>query len=172
VFEKWFYFFQGNLSISPFLRGYYIVLKFNNGLETWSATPQTFINSSLNYDFTTAANKAYGNNMILVGTKWCIISGDINQTGSIDAFDRSVCWNERNLIGNYLSDLNGDSVVNSVDRGILANTMNYLVKKPGLLDPKVGVNCEKSENKVESKDEYDLKLNGSNSKKVKKKNKI
>jgi len=40
---------------------YYIVVKHRNGIETWSATPQTFISGTLTYDFTTAAaNNAYG----------------------------------------------------------------------------------------------------------------
>ena len=56
---------------------YYIVLKFDNGLETWSAAAQTFAGSTLNYNYTTAATQAYGSNLILVGTKWCVISGDV-----------------------------------------------------------------------------------------------
>ena len=47
---------------------YYIVLKSDNGLETWSATPQTFSRFALSYNFSTAATQAYGSNMILVGT--------------------------------------------------------------------------------------------------------
>jgi hypothetical protein len=112
---------------------YYIVLKFNNGLETWSATPQTFTSSSLSYDFTTAATKAYGSNMVLVGTKWCIISGDANQDGSVDALDRSACWNDRNLSGAYVTDLNGDGVVDALDRSIAWNNRNLSVQKPALL---------------------------------------
>ncbi len=42
---------------------YYIVIKSNNGLETWSATPQTFTGSTLTYDFTSGATQAYGSNM-------------------------------------------------------------------------------------------------------------
>ena len=48
---------------------YYIVIKSNNGLETWSATPQTFSSSVLSYDFTSAATQAYGSNMLLVWDK-------------------------------------------------------------------------------------------------------
>jgi len=112
---------------------YYIVIKSNNGLETWSATPQTFSGTTLSYDFTTAASKAYGSNMILVGTKWCIISGDANQDGAIDALDRSQCWNDRNLSGVYASDLNGDGTVDALDRSIAWNNRNLAVAKPALL---------------------------------------
>ena len=152
---------------------YYIVLKTNNGLETWSATPQTFTGSALNYDFTTAATQAYGSNMLLVGIKWCIISGDANQDGSVDALDRSACWNDRNLSGVYATDLNGDGTVDALDRSIAWNNRNLSVAKPALvLSPVKGV---KQDNKVNNdkngntKGTFDLKLDGSNSKKVNKK---
>ena len=146
---------------------YYIVIKSDNGLETWSAAPQTFTGSALTYDFTTAATQAYGSNMLLVGTKWCIISGDVNQDGSIDGLDRSVCWNERNLIGVYASDLNGDGSVDGLDRSIAWNNRNLTVAKPALVaKPTRGVKQDNKGNKDKSKDTYDLKLDAKNAKKV------
>ena len=144
---------------------YYIVLKFDNGLETWSATPQTFTGSTLNYDFTTSSTQAYGSNMVLVGTKWCVISGDVNQDGSVDALDRSACWNDRNLVGVYTSDLNGDGVVDALDRSICWNNRNLTVQKPALA-ASPGVKRDGKLNKNDTKDKYDLKLDGSNAKKV------
>ena len=70
--------------------------------------------------------------MLLIGTKWCIISGDVNQDGSVDGLDRSICWNERNLIGIYASDLNGDGSVDGLDRSIAWNNRNLAVAKPAL----------------------------------------
>jgi hypothetical protein len=146
---------------------YYIVLKFDNGLETWSAAPQTFSGSVLNYDFTIDATQAYGNNMLLVGTKWCVISGDANQDASVDALDRSACWNDRNLSGVYASDLNGDGTVDALDRSIAWNNRNLSVQKPALIaSPGVKQNDKGINNNT--KGTYDLKLDGSNSKKVKK----
>jgi hypothetical protein len=147
---------------------YYIVLKFDNGLETWSATPQTFTGSALNYDFTSAATQAYGSNMLLVGTKWCIISGDANQDGSVDALDRSACWNDRNLSGVFVTDLNGDGVVDALDRSICWNNRNLSVQKPALLASpnSKGVKRDNKVNNGNSKSIYDLKLDGSNAKKV------
>ena len=49
--------------------------------------PQSFSGGLMYYDFTTAQNKAYGNNMVQKGTKWCIFSGDVNQDGLIDLTD-------------------------------------------------------------------------------------
>ena len=48
-----------------------------------------FTAGNLFYDFTTAQNKAYGNNLKLVNGKWCIYSGDVNQDGFIDINDQS-----------------------------------------------------------------------------------
>ena len=66
---------------------YYIVVKHRNSVETWSATGFSFSGGLLSYDFTTSANKAYGDNMVLVGSKWCMYSGDINQDGIVESKD-------------------------------------------------------------------------------------
>lgn len=41
----------------------YIVIKNRNHIETWSATPVSFAGDTIYYDFTTSANKAYGDNL-------------------------------------------------------------------------------------------------------------
>ncbi len=89
---------------------YYIVVKHRNALETWSASPQTFTSNALTYDFTTAANKAYGNNLKLIGSKWCIFEGDVNRDGFIDASDLNSVFldNVNGVTGYTASDLNGD----------------------------------------------------------------
>jgi hypothetical protein len=150
---------------------YYIVIKSNNGLETWSATPQTFTGSTLTYDFTSAATQAYGSNELLVGTKWCIISGDVDQNGTINAADRSVCWNDRNLVGVYASDLDGNGTVNAADRSIAWNNRNLVVAKPALvLSPERGVKQDSkvtNDNTTKGKT-FDLRLDGKNAKKINK----
>ena len=89
---------------------YYMVLKHRNALETWSAAAQTFTNGVLTYDFTTASNKAYGNNLKLINGKWCIYAGDVNQDGFIDVQDLNLVFNDNvNGISGYLStDVNGN----------------------------------------------------------------
>ncbi len=155
---------------------YYIVLRTDNCLETWSATAQTFSYSALNYDFTTAATQAFGSNMLLVGTKWCIISGDVNQDGSVDALDRSACWNDRNLTGPYTTDLNGDGVVDALDRSICWNNRNLSVQKPALVLSSNSVRNQNNKGTYDNttngkmKGMYDLKLDGSNKNKVIKQN--
>jgi hypothetical protein len=115
---------------------YYIVLKHRNSLETWSAAPQTFSSSALSYDFTTAATQAYGSNMILVGTKWCLYNGDANLDGAVDALDMIAIDNDvANFIIGYIStDINGDGAVDALDMIICDNnTANFVaaIKPPG-----------------------------------------
>ncbi|MCL4280598.1 MAG: hypothetical protein KJZ60_13110, partial [Ignavibacteriaceae bacterium] len=77
---------------------YYIVLKHRNSIETWSAVPQSFSSNTMIYDFTTGQNKAYGNNLKLIGTKWCIYGGDINQDGFVNATDLNSIYTQ-NIFG-------------------------------------------------------------------------
>lgn len=117
-------------------KSYYIVVRYANGLETWSAQPQYFVNGYLNYDFTSDSVKAYGNNMIKINGKWCIISGDINQDGKINAIDRGICWNDRGTADVY-SDVNHDGIVNELDRAILAkNTYKKVMCPEGAVPSK------------------------------------
>jgi len=100
---------------------YYIVLKHRNAIETWSSTPQTFTANSMNYDFTTGQNKAYGNNLKLIGSKWCIYGGDINQNGIIDYVDLNLVFmdNVNGATGNVTTDLNGDMFTEIEDMNIV-----------------------------------------------------
>ena len=144
---------------------YWIVIKSNNGLETWSAATQTFTGSTLSYDFTDFATKAYGSNMLLVGTKWCIISGDVDQDGAVGALDRSACWNDRNLVGVYATDLDGDGAVGALDRSICWNNRNAALQKPPII-PDKGLKQDNKGDKNSTKGTYDLRLDGKNAKKV------
>lgn len=104
---------------------YYIVIKHRNALETWSATAQSFTAYSLSYDFTSAVTQAYGSNLVLVGTKWCIYIGDVTDgstlgvhDGYIDAFDLDIVFNDNVLgigPGQFFTDLNGDQYVDAFD---------------------------------------------------------
>jgi hypothetical protein len=163
---------QGTMKLSGAIRNgtYYLVIRHRNSIETWSTTGGLLFDKSVNnYDFTSAITQAYGSNLLLKGTKWCIISGDVNQDGSIDAIDRSACWNDRNLSGYYTTDLNGDGSVDALDRSIAWNNRNLSVQKPALVASpnNKGVKQDKKGDNDISKGTYDLKLDGSNSKKVK-----
>jgi photosystem II stability/assembly factor-like uncharacterized protein len=97
---------------------YYIVVKGSNVVQTWSATPQTLGIIPFNYDFTTAASKAYGNNMKQLSTGvWAFYSGDINQDESVDNSDADTLFIdiENSNFGQLATDLNGDGSVDNSD---------------------------------------------------------
>ncbi len=102
---------------------YYIVIKHRNAIETWSSTELSFNSGLLSYDFTNSPNKAFGSNMVKMGDKWCIYSGDVNQDGIINSLD----MNEINqaafdFIQTYASaDFNGDLFVDINDLIICDN---------------------------------------------------
>ena len=111
---------------------YYIVVKHRNHLETWSRLAQSFTSgTSVIYDFTTAANKAYGNNMKQVGNTWVFFGGDPNQDGSIDAMDISIFIAQFGYTGSYLScDFNGDGSVDAMDVQIIASNFGLTKAVP------------------------------------------
>jgi hypothetical protein len=100
---------------------YYVVVKHRNAVETWSALPQTFTANTLTYDFTTGSNNAYGNNLKLVGTKWCIYGGDVNQDGFVETADVNLVFtdNVNGTIGYVTTDLNGDMFTEIEDLNIV-----------------------------------------------------
>ncbi|MFZ1321182.1 MAG: metallophosphoesterase [Ignavibacteria bacterium] len=102
---------------------YYIVIKHRNSIETWSGTSEQFMINKMEYDFTMDSTSAYGNNLVLKGSKYCIYSGDVNQDGIIDASDNTVIDNNSYnfVIGYESSDLNGDGITDLADLLICEN---------------------------------------------------
>jgi len=100
---------------------YYLVLKHRNAVETWSALPQTFTANTLSYDFTSGSNKAYGNNLKLIGSKWCIYGGDVNQDGFVETADVNLVFTDNvNGVTGYIStDLDGDMYTEIEDLNIV-----------------------------------------------------
>jgi photosystem II stability/assembly factor-like uncharacterized protein len=112
-------------------RDFYIVVKHKNSLETWSSNANKFTLNSLNYDFSLSAGQAYGNNLILKGTKYCSYSGDVNQDGVIESTDLSLVDNEINSIlppfGTSVADLNNDYTVDATDLSIVDNNASVYI---------------------------------------------
>ena len=102
---------------------YYLVVKHRNSIETWSRLSVSFVLNQLTYNFTTAASKAYGNNLKLKGTKYCIYSGDVNRDGSVDASDMALVDNDLfNFVTGYtFTDVDGDNNVDASDLSITDN---------------------------------------------------
>jgi subtilisin-like proprotein convertase family protein len=116
-------------------QSYFIVVHHRNALETWSKTPVLFNAASINYDFTTAASKAFGNNQKDLGDgNFALWSGDVTngftsgvQNGAITLAD----FNEvKNTVqgfdtGYKINDLTGDGIIEASDFSLMEN--NYVL---------------------------------------------
>ncbi len=106
---------------------YYIVVKHRNSIEAWSKPGGEIyiVGQSLSYDFTNSITKAFGNNLILKGSKYSIFSGDVNQDGIIDASDLSLVDNAvfNAVMGYVNTDVNGDNFVDASDLSIVDNNV-------------------------------------------------
>ncbi len=113
---------------------YYLVIKHRNSLETWSSTPLTFAGSSVSYDFTDMASKAFGSNMKLSSGKYLIYSGDINQDDIINLNDMNDAEIASAIFqtGYLPADVNGDGLMDASDEIIIDNNAlhNVTVIKP------------------------------------------
>lgn len=113
---------------------YYITVKHRNSIETWSSGAVTFSSNNLSYDFTTDPSKAFGNNLILKGNKYCIYSGDVNQDGTIDLVDITDIYNSSVSFttGYVVTDIDGNNTVDLSDITLAYNnSVNYVsVRNP------------------------------------------
>ncbi len=116
---------------------YYLAIRHRNALETWSASP-VLISGTTAYDFTTAANKAFGSNMYHThDNTWALFSGDISysgtgvgiQDGIVESQDYADMENAVNLIltGYRTEDVTGDGIVESADYTIIENNVAQIV---------------------------------------------
>lgn len=111
-------------TFAPVSGSYYIAIKHRNTLQTWSANPVAVGAVASNYDFSTAANQAFGDNMIQIGGVWTLYTGDMNQDEFIDAGDYSGFDNDNlnGVSGVYVAtDMNGDGFVDAGDYSIFDN---------------------------------------------------
>jgi len=117
--------FQGSVTNNS----YYIVINHRNTILTWSSQPVT-MSAITNYDFSTAASKAYGNNQVLLEPGiWGFYSADINQDENIDLLDMSLLdIDNMNFEYGYLAtDINGDGNVDLLDYPITdLNISNFV----------------------------------------------
>jgi hypothetical protein len=97
---------------------YYLTVKHRNSLTTTTALPVPLSGTSINYDFTDAAAKAFGSNLIeLSEGVFGLYVGDVNQDGVVDALDiEQLSGAASAFASGYLStDCNGDGVVDALD---------------------------------------------------------
>lgn len=109
---------------------YYIVIKHRNSIETWSANPIS-MSPTTSYDFSNDITKAFGSNMIDDGTGlFMILTGDINQDGSIDFNDypNLDIASSNGILGYDVNDLNGDASVDFNDYPLIdVNSSNGVI---------------------------------------------
>ena len=116
---------------------YYLVVQHRNSIETWSKLGQQFTNSEMIYNFTTASIQAFGDNMKLKGTEWCIYGGDMTsstpgiQDGLVDGSDLAAVDNDNtNFVTGYVAtDLTGEQIVDGSDLAIVDNNNTAFVGK-------------------------------------------
>lgn len=97
---------------------YFIVVNHRNSIQTWSKSGgEQFSGGVLNYDFTSAASQAFGNNMVLVSGDYRNYTGDVNQDEVVDLADVAIIDNDAfNFATGYiLSDLNYDLLTDLTD---------------------------------------------------------
>ncbi len=113
---------------------YYVVVRGPNILETWSKSGgESYTRgTAFTYNFTTAATQAFGDNLILKGSRYCIYSGDVIKNNAIDLDDILQIYNAANSFttGFNVNDLTGDRSVDLSDILIaLNNSSNFVSRK-------------------------------------------
>ena len=125
VYDSWYVFNNA----SPGL--YYIVVNQRNSINTWSKLPQTFTAGLpyKNYNFTSAATQAYGNNLVLIGSNYCFYSGDVNKDNNINLTDVLLVYNAATIFqtGYVVADVTGNNIVDLTDLLITYNNSTKFI---------------------------------------------
>jgi hypothetical protein len=113
---------------------YYIVVKSDNTVETWSAAAQSFTSNALSYNFASAQTQAYGSNMIQKGSgAWCIFSGDVSKdaTNIVDGSDVIAIDNDNTygITTSAVTDITGDGIVDGSDVINVDNNNTYGISR-------------------------------------------
>lgn len=121
---------QSICTFPPLSANYYIAVKHRNGVTTWSMNPVFIGSGVMNYNFTNAANKAYGFNQKEVAPgKWAMFSGDIVKDENVDLLDMALMETDISNFefGYQTTDLNGDGNVDLLDKPMLEMNMNDFI---------------------------------------------
>ncbi|MBK8550910.1 MAG: hypothetical protein IPL53_07565 [Ignavibacteria bacterium] len=97
---------------------YYLEVKHRNSIFTWSKPGgEIFTAGLLNYDFTSSASQAYGNNLVSVNGEYSIYTGDVDRNEIVDLSDLIQVFNDAGdfLTGYVVTDLNNDLAVDLTD---------------------------------------------------------
>lgn len=115
---------------------YWIVFRHRNTLQSWSSSAVLF-STRTSYDFTTAQNKTYGGNSILLDNgKWAFFSGDISDATTAILGDQDNVMESQDYgdmenavyitkVGYVPEDITGDGVVESADYGLIETNVYF-----------------------------------------------
>jgi len=108
---------------------FYLVINHRNSIDTWSSSGMKFNANSLYYDFTSSATQAYGNNLKLKGSSYCVYGGDVNKDEIVDLTDIVFIYNKASKFtsGYTIGDLNGDEIVDLTDLIIAYNNSSEFI---------------------------------------------
>ena len=112
---------------------YYVVVHHRNHLAVMGANPDTLSGSATPkvYDLTMADSASYGTSpTIHLGTRFCLVAGDVNADGQVNASDNAVTWNARNTVGYLPGDATLDGQVNASDNATTWNNRNRTAQVP------------------------------------------
>ncbi|MBK7761934.1 MAG: hypothetical protein IPI46_00990 [Bacteroidetes bacterium] len=118
-----------NFSPNVNCHSYYIVVKHRNSVTTWSANPVK-ISPVINYNFSNAKSKAYGDNQIeLENGVFALYSGDLNQDENMDLLDMAELETDMANFqyGYFSSDINGDGNVDLLDSPPMEINVNNFI---------------------------------------------
>jgi hypothetical protein len=117
-------------TLSPLSGNYYVAIEHRNSVKTYSANPIAIASTPINYDFSNAANKAYGSNLLEIEPGiFAIYTGDLNQDGIVDNSDFSIWETDANNFtsGFVITDFNGDGIVDNTDYSLWeADASNFV----------------------------------------------
>jgi hypothetical protein len=106
-----------------------ISLLHSNLVQVWSSN-LVLMSQTAYYDFSAAANQAYGNNQVQVDSSvWAFYSGDLNQDENVDLLDLAILEMDINdfQFGYFATDINGDGNVDLLDNPLVENNINNFV---------------------------------------------
>jgi IPT/TIG domain/FG-GAP-like repeat len=112
---------------------FYVVVHHRNHLAVMGANPDTLSGSATPkvYDLTLADSASYGTSpTIHVGTRFCMVAGDADGSGTVDASDRVALWNLRNQSGYSPADCDLSGTIDAADRTIGWNNRNRTAQVP------------------------------------------
>jgi photosystem II stability/assembly factor-like uncharacterized protein len=111
---------------------YYVVVRHRNHLGAMTASPIALTETANTLNFTNNALVTWGTNAqkeVNTGV-FGLWNGDLDVTGTITASDRSLAWNNRNLLGYLIFDANMNGVCDAADRSMIWNNRNLVAQIP------------------------------------------